>query len=465
MSDELLIKEALKLAESYAKLKTESKLSDYIPYPKQAEFLNAKNRTKVLFGGNRTGKSHTVSYEIACHLTGIYPDWWQGIRFTKPVVVWATGEDSKVVRNTIQRKLLGEFRKLGTGWIPRNCIIDDSIIGLNGTPLAVDFLNAKHIPSGGESYLQFKAYKQDIESFMGDSINIGWMDEEPPEDINDEIAMRVLDRDGYLFYSFTPLQGITKLYSKLIEDESVHKTWITWDDVKHLSDEAKESRAAGLSEEMLKARKYGVPTIGRSLIFKFPEEQYTCDSFEIPAYWPRIGGIDIGLNHPTCAVGVAIDRDANTLYAYTEYSKSDKDQGYHARFLRNWQIPFGLSHDAFRRDIQTNRQTADLYTDEGLKVFNAGKEPSARNEMVRKLIAEGRLFIFKDRCPELLKQMRMYRTKDDGVSIYKVDDDMVDAFTHAIYMLDKAEIPGQSKKKIVDVNVVQWEPANKRVGY
>lgn len=456
------LKELLKLTQVYNELKETSKLLDYKPYDKQLEYLSAKNKSKVLFGGNRTGKSHTVSYEIACHLTGLYPEWWQGTRFKRPVVVWAVGQDSKVVRNTIQRKLLGEFRKPGTGWIPKDCIDLDSMVSLAGTPLAVDFLNIKHI-TGGNSFLQFKAYKQELEAFMGDSIDIGWMDEEPPDSIRDEIAMRVMDRNGFLLYSFTPLNGITPLYTKLIEDDNVHKTFISWDDVKHLTDEAKAERSAGLSEEMLRARKYGVPTIGKSLIFKFEEKDYTCESFSIPRHWPRITGVDIGLNHPTCAVSVALDRESNTAYVYQEYAVRDKDAGHHARHIGTWKTPLAISHDAFRRDPQTLKMTADLYAAEGVKVYNAGKDPWARIEVTRKRIGDGGLFVFSDMCPELLRQIRMYRTKDDGISIYKEHDDLVDAFTHAIWLLEKAEVPG-AKKPVLQFTVKEHVPFDKRIG-
>ena len=52
-------------------------------YPKLLEFFRAgaKYRERCLMAANRTGKTlGGGGYETACHLTGLYPDWWEGKR-------------------------------------------------------------------------------------------------------------------------------------------------------------------------------------------------------------------------------------------------------------------------------------------------------------------------------------------------------------------------------------------------
>jgi hypothetical protein len=44
------------------------------------------HRERCLLAANRTGKTVAASFETTCHLTGIYPDWWPGYRFEKPIV-------------------------------------------------------------------------------------------------------------------------------------------------------------------------------------------------------------------------------------------------------------------------------------------------------------------------------------------------------------------------------------------
>ena len=73
---------------------------------------------------NRVGKSEGVgAYEITLHLTGKYPPWWVGRRFSRPVSTWAAGKDAKTVRDILQFALLGpgpQDEKMGTipWWMP-----------------------------------------------------------------------------------------------------------------------------------------------------------------------------------------------------------------------------------------------------------------------------------------------------------------------------------------------------------
>ena len=59
--------------------------------------------------------------EAAIHLTGRYPDWWEGRRWDRPVRVWAGSETGEVTRDGVQRLLIGEPKdesQWGTGLIP-----------------------------------------------------------------------------------------------------------------------------------------------------------------------------------------------------------------------------------------------------------------------------------------------------------------------------------------------------------
>ena len=70
-------------------------------YPKHLAFFaaGAEHRERLMMAANRVGKTEGVgAYEVTCHLTGIYPAWWTGKRFRKPVKIWAAGDTSKTVR-------------------------------------------------------------------------------------------------------------------------------------------------------------------------------------------------------------------------------------------------------------------------------------------------------------------------------------------------------------------------------
>jgi hypothetical protein len=111
------------LAEKERRL-AESKLAHYRPYPKQAAFhkAGASHRERLLMCANRFGKTMCGSAELAFHLTGDYPEWWNGKRFDKPVRAWAAGVTAETTRDVLQEKLIGPpFREAewGTGMIPK----------------------------------------------------------------------------------------------------------------------------------------------------------------------------------------------------------------------------------------------------------------------------------------------------------------------------------------------------------
>src|SRR5262249_60378348 len=56
------------------------------PYPKQAQFFatGLRFRERGLFAGTQLGKTESAAFEMACHLTGLYPPDWPGPKFDPP---------------------------------------------------------------------------------------------------------------------------------------------------------------------------------------------------------------------------------------------------------------------------------------------------------------------------------------------------------------------------------------------
>ena len=130
----------------------------YRPYPKQVAFhdAGAKHRERLLMCANRFGKTMCGAAELAFHLTGDYPEWWNGKRFDKPVRAWAAGVTGETTRDVLQEKLMGpSFRESewGTGMIPKAAIA--RVATSRSIPAAIDTVNVRHI-SGGLSSLQFQ---------------------------------------------------------------------------------------------------------------------------------------------------------------------------------------------------------------------------------------------------------------------------------------------------------------------
>src|SRR5215468_8118625 len=106
-SSEALLLQTLE-AEKNRRL-TEDRLRYYRPYPKQRDFhaAGATARERLLMAGNQLGKTLAGGFEVAMHATGRYPDWWQGKRFDRPTNSWACAVTGEVLRDTVQKVLVG----------------------------------------------------------------------------------------------------------------------------------------------------------------------------------------------------------------------------------------------------------------------------------------------------------------------------------------------------------------------
>ncbi|MFY9837340.1 MAG: terminase family protein, partial [Xanthobacteraceae bacterium] len=162
---------------------TTNRLQYYKPYKKQADFhaAGAKFRERICCAGNQLGKTTAGSFEVAYHATGRYPDDWQGKRFDRPTVGWACS--GEVVKDTVQRLLVGRPGSLGTGAIPKDAILET--VTARGIADLMASIKVQHV-SGGVSLIGLKSYLAGREPFQGETLDYCWCDEEPPIDIYTE---------------------------------------------------------------------------------------------------------------------------------------------------------------------------------------------------------------------------------------------------------------------------------------
>src|SRR5271157_61150 len=123
------IRQTLEALEAALDRKRFHKLAFFKPYPKQEEFftMGAAKYERLLMAGNQEGKTEAGAFEVACHMTGEYPDWWKGKRWEKPTRGWIAGETSLAVRDLNQRKLCGEpgvDALFGSGYIPKSSFVE-----------------------------------------------------------------------------------------------------------------------------------------------------------------------------------------------------------------------------------------------------------------------------------------------------------------------------------------------------
>lgn len=193
-------------------------------YARHTEFFaaGAAHTERGFIAANRTGKTTCAGYEMALHLTGKYPDWWVGRRFVRPVIGWASGEDSKSVRESVQPILFGPMESLGTGMIPGDDIVGKPAMARGGVEM-IDSATVRHI-SGGSSRIVLKSYEQGREAFQAAKVDVGWCDEEPPLAIYNEFLTRLMstvpgEPNGVMMGTWTPLKGMSEVVMAFLGED------------------------------------------------------------------------------------------------------------------------------------------------------------------------------------------------------------------------------------------------------
>ena len=184
-------------------------------YPKHMEVVAATAvcNQVAFIAANKIGKTELGCYCLSTWLTGRYPHWWNGRRFTKPTTIWACGEKNAVVRDSLQLKLFGPMSNLGTGLIPGDTI--ERVTRKSGLSDAIDTATIRNV-SGGFSSLRFKSYEEGREAFQAVDLDVALLDEEPAMAVWVEVLMRTMVKEGLCLLTFTPLSGWSEVVEQFL---------------------------------------------------------------------------------------------------------------------------------------------------------------------------------------------------------------------------------------------------------
>lgn len=405
-------------------------------YPKHVSFFNAGKDfpQRIFMAGNRTGKTQAGAAEMTYHLTGLYPSWWQGKRFSKPIRAWAASYTGFKTRDTCQYELLGAYNEPGTGFIPRDRIVGEPK-SKPGIPNGVSSVEVRHV-SGGISYLEFKSYDQDVKGFVGTELDVIWLDEECPYLIYSECLIRTMTTDGIVYITFTPDKGLSETVLSFYEDGVhyeggkgfKHSTTVAWDDCPHLDEKAKEMLRQTIPPWQLSAKSKGIPIVGTGAIYPISEDSLIVEPFKIPDYWPRAYGMDTGWSC-TAAVWGAWDRDSDTVYLYTEYKVENEKPPVHAAAIKARGEWMSGAADAAATNSD-GKQYIQQYRELGLNLYLPDKSVEAGIFAVYNRMSSGRLKIFST-LNNWLSEYRLYRRDDNG-KIVKKNDHLMDATRYLI---------------------------------
>jgi phage terminase large subunit-like protein len=468
--------EAAEVAAAYTEYVRKHRF-EFFPYNDfhdwQKEFFAAgkDHRERMVLAGNRTGKTLSSTYEVACHATGIYPEGWTGMRFDFPPTVWVLGVDGTQVKDVVQSELfgiLGDHGYDGTGWIPNELVSGFARHG-QVVGLARDVV-VKHV-TGGESRVSFRAYTQSnrgagTTAFAGSSVDLILVDEQPADpELHGQLVTRTMTgnrkKGGSIIYSMTPELGVTELIAQYMERRGPHQhlTQVTWDDCPHLTPAIQTEILASIPEWQHDMRMKGIPFMGSGAVFKTPESRLKVEPFEIPAYYTWLAGIDFGIDHPTAWAKCAYDRENDVVYLISCYRKAGEMVAEHARYIRGadkgW-IDTVYPHDGDNREKGSGRTLAELYRDAGVKMVrkfhNLDKDKTNFVEPGLQIMDErmrtDRFKVFDAPANDVFfAEYRRYHRDEKG-KLVKVDDDTIDAVRYVSVMIPRY---GKNETEATDV--------------
>jgi hypothetical protein len=226
---------------------------------------------------------------------------------------------------------------------------------------------------------------------------------------------------------------------------SRHVTRMELEDAIHIPEERRASLIASYPTHERDARIRGIPVLGSGRVFPIADDLIGEEAIQIPAHWPKIGGIDIGWDHPTAAVMVAWDRDSDVVHVCNTYRVREQTPVIHAASLLGWgkDLPWAWPHDALQHDKGSGSQIADQYRSRGLNMLferaqfedgSFGLEAGVSALLDR---MQTNRFKVARHLSDWWEEFRMYHRKD-GI-IVKERDDLMSATRYACMMLRFAE--------------------------
>jgi phage terminase large subunit-like protein len=441
-----------------------NQLKYFRPFEHQLTFFKtgAAERRGIL-AANRIGKTVSTCYETAMHLTGLYPEWWEGHRFDKPITCMVAGEGWSQVALVLQNELLGTqdvklVENIGTGAIPRDCIITDTMRNDGANCIGVEIRHAR----GGNSYLLFANYTQEVRQLQGFKLNLAVFDEQPPDDFFSEIVTRTATTQGKVLCSFTPLKGLNGLVSKFWnKEEGYNFIRVSWDDVPEydpwgqpflLMETRRQLERDYLPHER-EARIAGKPVMGKGAVFQIAHwPLYKPGDFnfaEMPNI-QRVIALDLGLVNDKTVISLMYwDPYERSAWLHKQIIVQGIEEAVPTQYINHllrpevFGTPIVLPADASTPGRYTMSATSirELFESYELNVYhkaimnppdNEGRQTNHKSygiNQMRQMLEVGSLMV-NENCTQFLSDAQNYYV--DAQGRFSDPDDTIDSARYAL---------------------------------
>ena len=403
----------------------------YRPLPAAKDFHESQAKFRWLFGGNRSGKSEgNIGFDLCSFALGIHPH----RRTPKNATIWAAANSWPLVGKLLWSEKIKTYLPMcqiqSVSWHNKG----DSI------PAELRLVNGNRI--------EFKAYEQGRKVFEGRAIDAFYGDEQCKSDsegIWTEIQARLLDRNGFVAQSMTPIifqPWLEKRIEALPDTDSVFYADLN-DNRKsrggYVDDKEIDMMIAEWPEDVQATRVKGHFAAFLGAVYKtFNRDTHVIKPFTIPDEWTKYRAIDWGFNNPFVCLWLARDPDRR-WYVYAEHYRARETLAYHAERIR--QIS---GREKYRvtwadHDAQERHEFDKL----GISTMPAKKDVHLGIEAVQAALkvqddGKPRLFVFKN-CLNTIREIAGYKwaegteSKDAKDEPLKVNDHTCDCLRYGIY--------------------------------
>jgi phage terminase large subunit-like protein len=474
----------------------------FVPYPYQKDFYasGAHYSQRFLMAANRIGKTLSVSMEVSYHLTGQYPEWWEGKRFDNAILAWAIGITGDSVKNVLQKELFGTANvrdedALGTRAIPRD-VIEWELLERDGARILA--CGVRHV-SGGLSRLVFKSTQQGQHVLMGDTVDLILLDEEDKHnsmEIYSQCLTRTMTTNGQVIVTATPENGETEMV-RMFQDNTEGELYLqnsTWDDAPHLDEETKRKILAGYPSWQKDMRSKGIPILGDGLVFDCdPYKQTT--TVNINNTDDILWSLDIGAVKDATVLSLMVNKSNDDECEYDfavkqqwfleQDEEGNNIRGPHtvATIIRDSTYPNAPLIRPADATVDSSEGYGKVLKDLGVIVYSkcahnppnataaswnmtSGSERSIQTGLMNmnELMRLGKLKIDRS-CSNLLREMTTYHAiQRVGKTVYGGSDHAIDSWRYGVIsLLGNRGVPaGQCQKKHEDTynNGYSGDPFN-----
>jgi len=257
------------------------------PQEYQEEFWRSPSKYKFIFGGNRSGKTiNGAAYVInKCLNNPNYIVWaCTYAKLSVPV-------QQKKIKELLPRKEL-KYAK----WSEQRGFTHKLIIFKNG------------------SMIRFKTYEEGEEKYQGGDVDLIWNDEECKQEIYNEQLARLIDRNGEIIITMTPINGITWIYTDVLENENINKSidyWY-WETAKNkkISQEGFERIIKNYSQKEAEVRSTGhFVTLNSGRLYYAFDRKINIKKLEVNPSLPLLLSFDFNVNPMTTIISQIVNKE------------------------------------------------------------------------------------------------------------------------------------------------------------